>query len=427
MRLKIAIFASFSLASIVLAAPLTLEEALMIAKTQSPTLQKARAVLQEKQYKTQWLYGTSVAPKLTASSTYFFEHQYQVLDMTLAGQSVSFATIYPTTVYGLKAQLPLFNEVARPLIDASKLYEQAAQQDLDQTIFKLEEEVRLAFYQALTAQKMAEVTQLHQKTLEDHAQQTQIQKNHGRATQYDMLHVQVQLSQVQLDVSEAQDAVENSHQHLFQLLGLSEDRSLSGELPTPRPDSVQSLEFNNSARADLKSADKHLQALSKTQESNTPWYLPQVSLVGAYELYNNRNDSPLNADFRAAYQAGIFASWELIDGGVSIAQTHILEAQKLQTLQTMATLKLESWENFSKYKRAYLNHSRRFIAKKLDIQRAEEGLRLVRLEAQEGTRTNTEVLDAELDVFRSKSGLVLAQMQAVEALIYLETALGRRL
>jgi ATP-binding cassette subfamily F protein 3 len=58
---------------------------------------------------------------------------------------------------------------------------------------------------------------------------------------------------------------------------------------------------------------------------------------------------------------------------------------------------------------------------------AEESVRLAKLAFKAGNGTNTEVLDAELDLFRSRAGIVRAQMDAAEALLNLESALGRRL
>ena len=48
-------------------------------------------------------------------------------------------------------------------------------------------------------------------------------------------------------------------------------------------------------------------------------------------------------------------------------------------------------------------------------------------EERAGTRTSSETLDAELDLFRARAGVVNAQVNASEAQIRLELALGRRL
>jgi outer membrane protein TolC len=44
-----------------------------------------------------------------------------------------------------------------------------------------------------------------------------------------------------------------------------------------------------------------------------------------------------------------------------------------------------------------------------------------------GVRTSTELLDAESDLFRSRAGLITAQMGAIEALVNLELVSGQKL
>jgi outer membrane protein TolC len=54
-------------------------------------------------------------------------------------------------------------------------------------------------------------------------------------------------------------------------------------------------------------------------------------------------------------------------------------------------------------------------------------VRLAKEEERAGTRTSTETLDAELDLFRAKAGVVNALVNAAEAKIRLELALGREI
>jgi outer membrane protein TolC len=65
-----------------------------------------------------------------------------------------------------------------------------------------------------------------------------------------------------------------------------------------------------------------------------------------------------------------------------------------------------------------------YEARLTDIDKAKESVRLATLGFKAGTRTTTDVLDAELEVFKATSGMVQAQVDALEALINLEIALG---
>ncbi|MGZ3697857.1 MAG: TolC family protein, partial [Bdellovibrionota bacterium] len=67
-----------------------------------------------------------------------------------------------------------------------------------------------------------------------------------------------------------------------------------------------------------------------------------------------------------------------------------------------------------------------FEARKTDVSKSEESVRLAKEGLHAGTRTTSEVLDAELDLFRSKAGVIRAQLDALEATVNLELALGRK-
>jgi outer membrane protein TolC len=54
-------------------------------------------------------------------------------------------------------------------------------------------------------------------------------------------------------------------------------------------------------------------------------------------------------------------------------------------------------------------------------------VRLATLGLKAGTRTHTEVLDAELELFRARAGVIKAQADAMEAFINLELSLGEPL
>ena len=62
-----------------------------------------------------------------------------------------------------------------------------------------------------------------------------------------------------------------------------------------------------------------------------------------------------------------------------------------------------------------------------DIEKARESVRLARVGRKVGARTNTELLDAESDLYRAQAGVVNSQLGAIEALLNLELATGRTL
>jgi outer membrane protein TolC len=68
-----------------------------------------------------------------------------------------------------------------------------------------------------------------------------------------------------------------------------------------------------------------------------------------------------------------------------------------------------------------------FKSRQSDVQKSEESVRLAREGRKVGARTNTDLLDAEADLYRSQAGAVTAQLGAIEALINLELSTGQAL
>ncbi len=430
-------FSLFSLTCLLLvqtsgfATDLSLETAIQDAKKQSPAIAKATAVLDETRWKQEAALAAGFFPKITAGASHYFSHDYQILDVPLNGNTVSFPTIYPSTSYGIQAKLPLFDGFASiALLDGASLARQAAEKELKQAEFQVEEDVKLAYFQAVTAEKIQAVTARHVTTLEEHAKLTNLQKQGGTATYYDVLRVQVQLSEAQLDSTDAIDNVAISKQKLAQLMGKKEtDQTLVTELPAPSNSKVSQLildgELQN--RKDLEALVLRKESLHKLEGMDTDWFMPKIDAVGAYDLYNNRNDSVFGDDFRTASQTGVILSWTIFDGNQGHAKREGLKAQQAQLDSTIQELTLKAATDFMIWKKKYATHTLRFEVKNLDAQRSEESLRLAKLGYKAGSRTSTDVLDAELDLFKSKAGSVLAQMSAVEALIKLELTLGRTL
>jgi outer membrane protein TolC len=61
------------------------------------------------------------------------------------------------------------------------------------------------------------------------------------------------------------------------------------------------------------------------------------------------------------------------------------------------------------------------------VQKSTESVRLAREGHRVGARTNTDLLDAEAELFRAQAGVVNSQVGAIEALINLELTVGKKI
>jgi outer membrane protein TolC len=62
-----------------------------------------------------------------------------------------------------------------------------------------------------------------------------------------------------------------------------------------------------------------------------------------------------------------------------------------------------------------------------DVGKSAESVRLARAGLKEGTRTTSDLLDAESELFRARAGAINAQVGSIESLLNLEVALGKSL
>ncbi len=431
-----ALFLAFSqpVHAIETSSPLTVEGAIREALERSPEVQRAKASVGEKQWQHFEALGSGFLPKISVSALHYFDTRYTQTSINFGGATLAFPGFYPNTQAALDITIPVFNGLANIYqLQAASLLEEAAEQSLSRSEFETSENVRLAFYQALAAEDLRQVAALNVKTLEDHLRQIKIQRQGGVATNYDTLRVEVQLNEAHADAIDAEDNAEISRKKLAQLLGMESDlRRLEGTLPAPVSDKVNNLVFTQvpQDRSDLRALALKSEAAGKVENAGKAWLVPSVYLAGEYSFYDSQvfnNVISNTGNYESAYFVGAFLKWNLFDGGVALAQMREAAYQAVQAEKTSQIERLKVPYDFAYWKRRYLSNIDHYLSKKFDIQRSEEAVRLAKEEQKAGTRTSSETLDAELDLFRARAGVVNAQVNAVEALIHLELTLGRKI
>ncbi|MBC7371752.1 MAG: TolC family protein, partial [Bdellovibrionaceae bacterium] len=153
----------------------------------------------------------------------------------------------------------------------------------------------------------------------------------------------------------------------------------------------------------------------------------KLSLFGQYQYYNNRDDKFDNwSQYREAYQVGLSMTWNIFDGMTSIARDHQSFQQSVQSDKSLVQSRLKAKQDLEFWKRKYNYYGTVFKARQSDVVKAEESVRLARQGKRVGTRTDTDLLDAESELFKARAGLVNAQMGALESLVNLELTTGNK-
>ena len=409
---------------------LSLSDALQTAEKNSPRVQRAASVKVESGWHKVESYS-GYLPTISGSINYLPGHKYVLTDIALPGSpvEVSIPGIVPTTTYSLNAQLGLFDGFASTnRISAAKSLERAAGEQLSWTEFEVQREVALNFYRAVAATELKAVANSNLKTLQDHLHDAKLLKSSGLSTNYDVLRVEVQVSEATSEVLNVSDNVETANGKLGELLGLDTEPDPQGKLPELPATLADQINPRESERRDLTAMRDQIEALQYQKKANSVHWVPRVGLIANYQYYNNRNDRIDEwGSFRNAYEAGVNLTWNLFEGFSSEAKNREILEQRTQSEKSLRIAQLKAVQDAALWTRKFKYFCSVYKARQGDIGKAQESVRLAREGHRVGSRTNTDLLDAETDLYRSQAGAINAQLGQIEALINLELATGKKL
>ena len=418
--------------SYVLADQLTLNQAVQEALRNSPQLQKVRSSRDETSWKRVESYA-GFLPSISASANYLTDKKYLLTDVQIppSPTALSIPAIVPTSNVVLTAQLPLFDGFASTRrYFSAKAFESSANNDFDWAQFQLERQMALQYFKTVAAQALENVAQQNIAALEDHLKDVRLFKRAGVSTNYDVLRVEVQVSEARAELLNSSDNTAINRSKLAEMMGHdTENRELIGSLPVLSTDILNHLDIQNvSKRKDLASFADKAQGFDYLESAAAAYWVPKVSLFGQYQYYNNLNDNISDsAAFREAYQIGISLTWNIFDGAVSVAKSKESIEQRFQAEKSLRIAQLRAKQDLDLWKRKFLYFSFVYRSRVGDVEKSAESVRLAREGRKVGSRTNTDLLDAESELYRARAGVINAQVGAIEALINLELATGQEL
>lgn len=409
---------------------LKLADAIQEALTNSPKLQRSNSQHIEANWKKIETYS-GFLPTLAANVSYLFDKRYVIFDVDLAGMSRSIPQVIPTTNYYLTAQWSLFDGFASTnRFKSAEAFESATKTEYDWMRFQIEREVTLLFYQSVVAKELQEVAKQNVTALENHLKVVRLLRKAGSSTNFDVLRVEVQLSEAQTELLSTADTAEISRARLSEALGREIDvESVQSVIPTLKADLVESIEqVQQTERGDIDSLKQKVESLSFQENSAERYWVPRIALTGQYQYYNNRDDRFADFDsFRDAYYYGILLTWNIFDGMTSISRSKQSIEQRYQMEKNLKQAELKAKRDINVWKRKYVYHCNVYETRLENIKKSEESVRLAQEGQRAGSRTNTDVLDAEAELYRAKAGALNAQMGAIESVLNLELSLGRKI
>ncbi len=411
---------------------MTLHEAISEALKSSPSLERSKSATEEAKWKRVEGYS-GFLPTVNANATYLFDKKYALTNVRLGNATADTIVpqVIPNSQLVLTTSYPLFEGFSSiNRLQAANAGLNAANNEEEWNQFKTEMDVTLAYYRMLGNKILKDVAAQNLKVLQDHLKEVKLFKSSGMATNYDVLRVEVQVSNAETDLLNAEDNIAISEQNLLEILGKDKmEIVVSGELPILEESLLKGVtEADIHNRLDIQALKSKLTSLSYNERAQSSFWVPRLSAFGQYQYYNNLNDSLTDTDkYRSAYQVGLQLSWNIFDAGTSFSKSKQTTEQFVQAEKTYRITELRAQKDFEIWKRKYNYFASLYRARNNDISKSKESVRLAREGQRVGARTNTDLLDAEADLYKSQAGAVNAQLGAIEALINLQTSIGQKI
>lgn len=295
-------------------------------------------------------------------------------------------------------------------IESAEYELNAADLALEDTLQTVREKSTEYYYQVLQFRNMIEVRQESVKTLKEHLENVGAEYRVGIVAKSDVLRSEVELANAQQALVTAENNYDIAMATLNNYIGLPADTILEPQDQLAYTKYDLSLDgctaYALDNRPDGAAADYAVKRAEIAKETAKAGYRPSVSAVAGKTI---TGESEFKVDHGAGWQAGLSASWNIFDNGVTNAQVHeaetaLYKAQE-QAAYTKEGIQLE-------VRSAYLNllaAEKNIQTTKIAVTRAEEDYKIASVRYSAGVDTNLAVMDAE-------SSLTTARMNYYQAL-----------
>lgn len=260
-----------------------------------------------------------------------------------------------------------------------------------------------AFYQAMLAERLVELMHESEAQLRRHIEQVERLCSSGLATRLDLMRARLGLTNMTAQLARAEAGAELALVALRQVTGLPPDKPLKlvGEL------SPQTSSFDLAALIDsaLARRPELIQLRRSAQVAELGRRIASTaSLPTAFAALNYDYKNPVGFDARWGSDWSLTAgvSWPIFTGGGNLARMKQAAARERQArvavrmLEQAVRLEVQS-------QLAALEHEQQNLAyQEQSIELAKQAMRLAEERYQNGTLTNLEYLDAQLQLTQAR-------------------------
>lgn len=315
---------------------------------------------------------------------------------------------------------------------AATLYRSAATKWLEEAEAEMALQVRVAYLNAVAAQRLREIALASRAVAEAHLRQVESFFRSGTASEFELLRAQVDLENRDPAVVQSENALELATLELKRLVNVPTDQPLA--LTTQRgPEMVevdrQELGRLVLERPALQAAREGIEIREAAISIYRGQRLPSVRLVGllGFQAFPETVTPPGLDRWREDWSISLVANWNIFDGfgthgQIVEAQAQLRQAQA-EEAQLREGLEVELAAALAEYEMARAQ----IEARRETATLAERALALAESRFASGLSTQLEVSDAALLLDEARVNEVQAMYDYVKALARLERLSGGRL
>lgn len=335
-------------------------------------------------------------PQVTVSGQYLYQKSVAIPAGALGPEEV---TITPRLSKagnaGLTQVLDVFGLVRRARKVAS-LGEQVQQLNVARSKSEIIYQTRSAYYNVLRAWGAVDVAKASLKAAEEQLRQAQAFEKSGAAPKFDVTRADVQVAARRQSLISAEDALGVAGAALNAVLGRDVSTPVTiaqiEGLPDRSVDIEAQTEMAYEARPELVQLDLGVKVSKELEGIYRRSNLPTFALSSSYSY--NFSGGGFSSD-KGSWNAGVVASWPLLDGGAARAKTDQARSDAKSTELQKTQIKRSIALQVRTAGMAVQEAADRYEVAVKAVGQAEEALRLSRSRYENGVATQLEVIDSE--------------------------------
>ncbi len=290
-----------------------------------------------------------------------------------------------------------------------------------------------SFWNFYKAEEFVNLLTENISALKIHLEDTRKFLDNGLATRNDLLKLEVQYSNLELELIKAENILELSRINFNKAIGIDLDSEteisageIEVELNLTEPDKLipEALKNRKELQALYLQADA---ASAKITSEKSDWF-PQVSVFGDF-FYSRPNQRilPLEDKFADTWNIGVALNWNILDWGNTSAKVAQAKEKKLQTEISLDILRENIETEIYKLYFDLLSGIKKVKVNRLNVEQTEENYRITKDKYTVQYATSSDLIDAEVSALDAKTNLTASLVEYELAKVRLEKALGRKI